>query len=387
MSKGSSTTVKNVTDPWSGIQPFLKSGYQDAQNIYKGGAPGYYSGELIAPQSANTQTALQNLGQRGAAGSDITRAAQGQLQDTLNGTYLNGETPGFQGALNAATRPIIDNYTKTIMPGLDSNFSSAGRYGSGAHAMAEGDAATGLSNALGDTTSRMVYQNYGDERNRQIQGMLFAPEMANQDYRDIEAQGQAGAAQDAYKQAQIDADLAKYNYNSNKDYNWTSQYLGLLNGANGGSSTQTGPRPNPLTGGIGGGLAGLGLGSSLFGAGGALSSMVAPATLYGSGGILSGLGAGGASGMLGGLGMLAGLSDRNVKTNIELLWHDEETGLPVYAFDYKSDVGKGMAKRVGPMAQDVEEMFPGTTSTISGIMIINYGKLAQAVEAKNALVG
>ena len=387
MSKGSNTTVKNVTDPWSGIQPYLKNAYSAADDIYKGGAPGYYPGNLIAPQSANTQTALQNLGQRGAAGSDITRAAQGQLQDTLSGTYLNGETPGFQGALNAATRPIIDNYTKTIMPGMDSNFSSAGRYGSGAHAMASGDAAGGLMDALGDTTSRMVYQNYGDERNRQIQGMLFAPEMAAQDYKDIAAQGEAGAAEDAYAQAQIDADLAKYNYDANKDYNWTSQYLGLLNGANGGSSTQTGPRPNPITGALGGGIAGLGLGSSLFGAGGALSSLVAPASLYASGGILSGLGAGGASGLMGGLGLLAGLSDRNMKTNIEYLWQDEQTGLPVYAFDYKADVGKGIAKRVGPMAQDVEEMFPGTTSTIAGIMIINYGKLAQAVEAKNALVG
>lgn len=270
MSKGSSnTTTKNVSEPWSGVKPYLSSAYQDAQNIYKGGAPGYYPGNLVAPQSANTQTALQNLGQRGAAGSDLTRAAQGQLQDTLSGTYLNGETPGFQGALNAATRPIIDNYTKTIMPGLDSNFSSAGRYGSGAHAMAEGDAANGLSNTLGDITSQMTYQNYGDERNRQIQGMLFAPELANQDYKDIAAQGEAGAGQDAFAQSQIDAELQKYNYNANKDYNWASQYLGLLNGAQGGSQTTTAPRPqaNPFTGALGGAGVGAQIGSIIPGLG------------------------------------------------------------------------------------------------------------------------
>lgn len=270
MSKGSSnTTTKSVSEPWSGVKPYLTSAYKDAQNIYNQGAPGYYSGQLIAPQSADTQAALSSLAQRGANGSDVTRAAQGQLQDTLSGTYLNGETPGFQGALNAATRPIIDNYTKTIMPGLDSNFSSAGRYGSGAHAMAEGDAANGLSNSIADTTSKMVYQNYGDERNRQIQGMLFAPELANQDYTDIQAQGQAGAAQDAYKQSLIDAELQKYNYNSNKDYNWASQYLGLLNGATGGSQTTTQPKAaaNPFTGALGGAGVGAQIGSIIPGLG------------------------------------------------------------------------------------------------------------------------
>lgn len=270
MSKGSnSTTTRNISEPWSGVQPFLKNAYGDAEGIYQQGAPGYYSGNLIAPQSANTQTALQNLGQRGAAGSDLTRAAQGQLQDTLSGTYLNGETPGFQGALNAATRPIIDNYTKTIMPGMDSNFSSAGRYGSGAHAMASGDAAGGLMDALGDTTSRMVYQNYGDERNRQIQGMLFAPELAAQDYKDIAAQGQAGQAQDAYQQSLIDAELAKYNYNSNKDFNWAQQYINMLNGAGNPSSTTISPQasPNPFTGALGGAGVGAQIGSIIPGVG------------------------------------------------------------------------------------------------------------------------
>lgn len=263
------TQQKTTNEPWSGVKPFLKSGYGDAQSLYKQGAPGYYPGTLIAPQSDNTQAALGSLAQRGANGSDLTRAAQGQLQDTLGGTYLNGETPGFQGALNAATRPIIDNYTKTIMPGIDSNFSAAGRYGSGAHGLAEGDAATGLSHALGDTTSRMVYQNYGDERNRQIQGMLFAPELANQDYKDIAAQGQAGAAQDAFKQSQIDAELQKYNYDSNKDFNWLQQYLGMLNGAQGGSTTTTQPKsaPNPFTGAIGGAGVGAQIGSIIPGLG------------------------------------------------------------------------------------------------------------------------
>lgn len=263
MGKGSSDTqtVKNVSDPWSGVQPYLKAGYADAAKQYAKGAPGYYPGQLVAPMSGYTTGALDSMAQRAQQGSDVTRAAQGQLTDTLGGTYLDAGNPHFQGALNAATRPMIDAYTNTIAPGIDSGFSSAGRYGSGAHAMATTDAASDLTRNIGDMSSQMAYQNYGDERQNQIRGMLFAPEMANQDYQDINALGQAGQGFDNYNQALIDADLQKYNYDSSKDFNFLQQYLGLLNGAQGGSQTTTSPvqRPNIFTGALGGAATGFGV--------------------------------------------------------------------------------------------------------------------------------
>jgi hypothetical protein len=70
-------------------------------------------------------------------------------------------------------------------------------------------------------------------------------------------------------------------------------------------------------------------------------------------------------------------SDRNLKTNIQPLGVDEKTGLMMYAYDYIADVEAAKAagtpmgsKRVGPMAQDVEAAFPGTTRSIGGTLVI-----------------
>jgi hypothetical protein len=77
------------------------------------------------------------------------------------------------------------------------------------------------------------------------------------------------------------------------------------------------------------------------------------------------------------LGSAALKSDRNSKTNIEPLGVDERTGLMMYAYDYITDVEAAKAagtpmgpKRVGPMAQEVEAAFPGTTRRIGGTLVI-----------------
>lgn len=63
------------------------------------------------------------------------------------------------------------------------------------------------------------------------------------------------------------------------------------------------------------------------------------------------------------------LSDRTTKKDIKKLGKDPETGLTHYTYNYKDDP-KGMPKRVGPMAQEAEQKFPGSTKKIGGKMVI-----------------
>ena len=63
------------------------------------------------------------------------------------------------------------------------------------------------------------------------------------------------------------------------------------------------------------------------------------------------------------------LSDRTTKTDIEKLGKDENTDLDLYAYRYKGDP-KNTPKIVGPMAQDVEKVFPGSTGRAGGKMYI-----------------
>jgi len=79
-----------------------------------------------------------------------------------------------------------------------------------------------------------------------------------------------------------------------------------------------------------------------------------------------------------GLGLLQtimGLSDRRDKTDIKKLGVDPNTGLPMYAYRYKGDP-KGYPKIVGPMAQDVEKVYPDMVSEVGGHKVIHAGVLA-----------
>jgi len=99
-----------------------------------------------------------------------------------------------------------------------------------------------------------------------------------------QAQQAGGQAYTAMNQDQINADMARYNYGQNLPYSMVSDYLQMLNGAQGGqiSSTQqqTGGGRSKLTGALGGAATGATIGSA-FGpigtgigaAGGALLSL------------------------------------------------------------------------------------------------------------------
>lgn len=259
------TKTTTTSEPWSGVQPYLSGAYGQAQALYNMGAPGYYPGQTQAPMSMYSKNALDATAQRAMYGSDLVRASQDQLMRTMNGDYLMAGNPYLKNAISAATRPMINAYNDQVMPGLNSDFSSAGRYGSGAHALASADAGAQLQQQIGDVGSQMAYQNYGDERQRQIQAQMFAPTMAQQDYYDIAMLGQAGQGYDLYNQNLINSDIARWNYNNNAQWNFLNDYIGLLNGAVGGSQTTTAPgtpTTSPLTGALGGALAGASGGST-----------------------------------------------------------------------------------------------------------------------------
>jgi hypothetical protein len=80
---------------------------------------------------------------------------------------------------------------------------------------------------------------------------------------------------------------------------------------------------------------------------------------------------GGGGGAAGGLQMLGSLlpamfpSDERLKTDKQKIGKDENTGLDMYAYRYKGDP-KSYPKVVGPMAQDVEEKYPGFVFDVGG---------------------
>ena len=280
MAKGGSNTTTQTSEPWAVQKPYLRNIFSEAERLYTAPGPDYFPGATVAPFAPETELALNAQAARAMAGSPLTQAAGTALGDTLSGRYL-GANPYLQGAIDSAGRGVVRNYQNAVAPGIDSSFSQAGRYGSGAHVEAQSRAQQNLAQQLADISSGMTYQNHGDERTRMQQAAMAAPAFAQQDYFDIGQLAAVGHAREAMAQNLIDDEVAQFNFAQQLPYNKLAQYAGLIQGNYGGTSTTTQPynRGQNFLQGAG---AGLGLATTL-----GATAGPAPWLLAGLGGLLS----------------------------------------------------------------------------------------------------
>lgn len=165
MSGDSKTTTTASSQPWEGAQPTLKTGLQEAQNLFDSGtvsnAMQGYTGSTVVPWSdqttagmdaiqsqatdalANPDTAATSkplsfysgLFDQGGLSADQQGVAD-QLRTTASGVELNNTSPAFQA--------LLDKAAGDARTGVDLSMSANGRYGSGTHYDALG---TAVSNA------------------------------------------------------------------------------------------------------------------------------------------------------------------------------------------------------------------------------------------------
>lgn len=241
----SNTTTVQKSDPWSGQQPYLSDTFAQAQRLYNSAGPDFYPGSTVAPMSPMSDAAIKSIYERGMSGSPLTFAGGQNLADTLSGNYLNAN-PSLDATFNRAA--------DQFKPRIDSMFSGAGRYGSGAHqgVMQEG---------LGNLATDIYGQNYANERRNQLGAATLAPQYANQDYTDLQAAMGAGGAIDAKAQQYLQGNLDRFNFYQARPQQKLNDYAQAVAGNSwGGQSTSTAPNSsNPLLGAAGGALGAYGL--------------------------------------------------------------------------------------------------------------------------------
>jgi len=220
------TTTTSTVDPT--IAPYLTYGLGQAQQLYQGGGPQYYTGETFVAPSQTTQAGVQALETRALAGNPLTGLAQQQLQGTLGGAYLGGN-PFFQGAFAPAAQAAQQQYQQTLGD-IGSKASLAGRYGSGAMGNLQDRASGQYAQALTNTAGQLAYQNYEAERQRQQQAIGAAPQLAAADYQDINQLLQAGQLREGYTGQQLGADIQRFNFLQNQPQQNLQNYMSLVYG-------------------------------------------------------------------------------------------------------------------------------------------------------------
>jgi hypothetical protein len=225
---GGSSTTKQELDPT--VKPFVEYGLQEAKKLYQQGPADYYGGQTWVDPSAQTNLALTMAQNRALAGNPLNASAQEQMSKTIAGDYLNAGNPYLAQATQAGADVATDQFNKAIQ-GATSSASSVGRYGSDAHQRLMSDASDNLARNLSNTAGPMAYQNYNAERQNQLNAMYGAPQMAQSDYYDIgQLQNVGGILEDYDKQA-LQGDIAKHEYEANKQQNLLSNYLAGAYGA------------------------------------------------------------------------------------------------------------------------------------------------------------
>lgn len=261
-------TQKSDSSPWSGQQPFLTKGFEQAQSNVLDRPLSYFPGSTTVGFDPATEQSLQMTQNRATQGSPLLGQAQGEIGKTLGGDYLSGGNPAYAGMVERSISPLRQEYQQTIAPGIDGAFAGAGRYGSNSFQNARTGAADSYMRQVGDISSGLAYANYGDERGRMQTAAGLAPSLAQADYADAGMLGQVGAAREGQAQAQLQDQVNRFNFGQSEPTNRLAQYMGLIGGGYGGQSTNSTVQPagqgsNPLLQALGIGATGTGIASNL----------------------------------------------------------------------------------------------------------------------------
>lgn len=180
-SSDTKTTTQNLTPQ----QQSLVDAASPLYSQFAASNPTLPGGAGVSPFDPS-QTAGQEavLGSAGDA-SKIVGSAGKENAYMSSGALLDPNTnPGFQGAIDAAARPINDQFRDVTLPGIASGASTNGSGGIGANfggsrqGIAEGLASRGAANAVKDATAGVINSGYNKGLDTTLAAIGQAPGQA-----------------------------------------------------------------------------------------------------------------------------------------------------------------------------------------------------------------
>jgi hypothetical protein len=274
------TTQTSSVDP--ALLPYLTQGLERARSLFlTGQQPEFFPGQTyVSPSAATTESIAQQEAIARQQSPVLQQAQQayqsslGQVGQTAAGGFLNAN-PYQQAMMEAATRPLTQQFSQSVLPGISSLYSKSGRLGSGSMERALGTATEAYGRSLGDITSNIAGTQYQQERGLQQQAQLaqsqlagLAPQFYGQQFLPSQTLAQVGAQQEAIAAQPLQEQLARYQFGQQLPYQQLQGYLSSVYGTPLGSyGTQTTSAPTyqnrgagVLGGAIAGGLGGYALG-------------------------------------------------------------------------------------------------------------------------------
>jgi hypothetical protein len=265
---------KNPTGMTQGQTDSLR-GIQDlaGQGNSAGGAANSWLNRMLGGNGLNGQQ--NQLAGMLTSGGMVNPAMEETRRIAMGGDV--GNNPHLAGMYNQAAGRVTDNFNKSVIPGMDTQFANSGRLGSGAYAKLRGDAEKQLGHTLGDMGTSMYGQAYQsdmaaknamlgqyagmgqqDVQNRLSGANLYGQGQQNQ----LGAMGQAGNVQNL-RYDDLNRLYSGANQQANGYWNQMQQGAGIMGQLQGGQAVQGQPGVNGFGQALQLGMTGLGIGGML----------------------------------------------------------------------------------------------------------------------------
>jgi hypothetical protein len=176
------------------LQQIMGQATQGGPNL---GASQDLLGQILSGQQMGTGPAFNPL-------MDVQGIQGGVAQGEMN--------PFLQQAIEAAQRPLVENFQDIVAPALRAQFTQAGQQiagqGSSPFHMAAARAQSGLANAMGDIGTNMAFQDFaqrqalGSQEFQQLRDLMTGQELAGRGMQSQEHQQDRSRQLDAVAQSQ-----------------------------------------------------------------------------------------------------------------------------------------------------------------------------------------
>lgn len=231
---GTSTTVQSIPDE---LKP-LASAYTSKAIDLSNQPFQAYTGQRYAGPTGAESTGLSMIANRAIRGSPLMGQASQQLQDTIQGKFVNAN-PYLPQSIADAQGDLVRSYNLTQKPAWDKAMQSSGSFGNTGVAEMQQNAANDLQRNLGRIGTDMRMGAYNTERGYQNAAMSMAPQFASQDYADANNLLNAGAYARNFDQQNRDFSYQQYQDRLNLPYKQLGAMSGVFGSNLGGTSTNT----------------------------------------------------------------------------------------------------------------------------------------------------
>jgi hypothetical protein len=233
---GSTKTVSSTTPP-SFQQPYLNTLFSEAQKLYNQPGPSYFPGSTVAGFTDAEKQAQSYL--TGTGFNNASTAANQALSNlNLTSTAMDVDNnPYLAKAAEGAVRPIFQQLTESVLPNLRSGFMTTGALGSSRQGLAEGLATGRATQQALDTTAQMYNSAYNKGLDFTSQMTSLAPAIQGMQGAPADFLAAAGGQERAMNQAQLNDQIARYQYDQNLPYQKLTEFANLIRGSYGGQGT------------------------------------------------------------------------------------------------------------------------------------------------------